>query len=179
MCGVRRWLLGMAVAACAVSTLPAALAHAQTAPTSGDVYYHDQSGTVLSAITAAQAISHASQRLHFAVRAATTWPSGSRLRAVWVMDRHTPRFVVLYYGGDDGYVTCQVRESLDASAVVLKDAAATTIAVDGARGTLRQADIGGVNPVSEIVWRAHGIRYDLLGSVQVPLHGLVRMANSL
>ena len=42
-----------------------------------------------------------------------------------------------------------------------------------------QTNIGGANPVIELIWRAHGVRYDLLGSTATPLDTLMTMAAAL
>lgn len=143
------------------------------------VFYHDQSGTRQSGVDAGQAAAMASTRLGFPVHVPSLGLQGSQLRALWVMDRHTPRFVVLYYGGGDGYITCQLHESLNATAVALNWAPQTAVTIGHARGTMLQTIIGGANPVVELIWRAHGVRYDLLGSTSTPLATLMTMAVSL
>ncbi len=143
------------------------------------VFYHDQSGTQQNGVAADQAAAMASARLGFTVRAPALALPGSRLRALWVMDRHTPRFVVLYYGGDDGYITCQLHESLNATAVALNWAPQTAVTIGHVRGVMLQTNIGGANPVVELIWRAHGVRYDLLGSTATPLDTLMTMAGAL
>jgi hypothetical protein len=95
------------------------------------------------------------------------------------MDRHAPRFVVLYYGGDDGYITCQLHESLNATAVALNWAPQTQVTIGHVRGVMLQTNIGGANPVVELIWRARGVRYDLLGSTETPLNTLMTMAGTL
>lgn len=165
------------LAAVAVGIGPLAVVQAQSAI--GAVYYHDQSGLPLRTVIPSQAVALASWRLGFPVRLPTSWPAGSSLRALWVMDQHAPRFAVIYYGGADGYITCQVHESLDGSRVVLSWAAPRPRTIAGGPGLLLQSNIGGTYPVSELVWRAHGVRYDLLGSVSTPLGLLLRMAASL
>ncbi len=152
-------------------------AHAQSA--SSGVYYHDQSGTALSGAASEAARQLASRRLGFTMRLPSWWPAGTDLRALWVMDRHTPRFAVLYYGDGNGYITCQLHESIKGVSVALRWATATPIAVGAAQGTLLQSNIGGANPVSEIVWRLHGVRYDLLGSTGASLATVLDMATSL
>jgi hypothetical protein len=42
-----------------------------------------------------------------------------------------------------------------------------------------QTNIGGANPVVELIWRARGVRYDLLGSTETPLNTLMTMAGTL
>lgn len=143
------------------------------------VFYHDQSGTRQDAVAADQAATMASARLGFAVRIPTLGLQGSRLRALWVMEHHAPRFVVLYYGGDDGYITCQLHESLGATAVALGWAPQSAVMIGHVQGTMLQTNIGGANPVIELIWRAHGVRYDLLGSTATPLNVLMMMAVSL
>ena len=143
------------------------------------VFYHDQSGTRQDAVDADQAATMASARLGFTVRVPSLALQGSRLRALWVMERHAPRFVVLYYGGDDGYVTCQLHESLGATAVALGWAPQSAVTIGHVRGTMLQTNIGGANPVVELIWRAHGVRYDLLGSTETPLNTLMATATSL
>lgn len=143
------------------------------------VFYHDQSSPPRSGIAAQQAVRLASARLGFAVRLPTTWPRDSALRALWVMDRHVPRFVVIYYGGGDGYITCQLHESRSPTAVALNWAPRTTTNIGRTRGAMLRSYIGGPNPVIELLWRVHGIYFDLLGSTQTPLSTLLTMARSL
>lgn len=143
------------------------------------VFYHDQSGASRSGVDPQQAVRMASARLGFTVRLPATWPRGSALRALWVMDRHTPRFVVIYYGGDDGYITCQLHESLSPTTVALNWAPRTAVSIGGLQGTMLRTQIGGANPVVELLWRAHGAYYDLLGSTQTTLKTLLAMAKSL
>src|SRR5579883_1065235 len=111
------------------------------------VFYHDQSSPPRSGIAAQQAVQLASARLGFAVRLPATWPRDSALRALWVMDRHVPRFVVIYYGGDDGYITCQLHESLSPTAVALSWAPRSATTIGRIQGTMLRSYIGGPNPV--------------------------------
>jgi len=172
--GVIAYGLALVIAAMA---LPPRQAEAQS--TSSGVFYHDQSGTALTGAAAGAARRLASQRLAFTVRLPASWPAGTSLRALWVMDRHTPRFAVLYYGDGAGYISCQLHESIEGTAVALRWATGKPVAVGAAQGMLLQSDIGGANPVSEIVWRLHGVRYDLLGSTGTSLSTVLSMAISV
>jgi len=176
---VRKSVIACGALAIAVALLPLGRAAAQSVSSNAasGVFYHDQSGTALAGEAAETA--RASQRLGFTVRLPASWPSGTNLRALWVMDRHTPRFAVLYYGNGNGYITCQLHESVGVAAVALRWATAKPIAVGAARGSLLQSDIGGANPVSEIVWRLHGVRHDLLGSTGASLQTVLTMAASI
>jgi len=178
---MRRGMRRRALAAVAiVALLPwGASGRARAQGTDAGVFYHDQSGTALQGAVAGQAATLASRRLGFAVGVPRWAPAATRLRSLWVMDRHTPRFVVLYDGGDDGYITCQLHESLSATGVVLRGASPKTISIGHTRGILLQEEIGGANPVSELIWRPHGVRYDLLGSADTSLATLLRTANSI
>lgn len=163
----------------AASMLCVGMGVTQVQARSTGVFYHDQSSPPRSNVAAAQAAQLASTRLGFTVRLPSTWPAGSALRALWVMERHTPRFVVIYYGGDDGYITCQLHESLSPTKVALNWAPRTPISIGGIAGTILRSEIGGPNPVVELLWRARGVYYDLLGSTQTSLKTLLTMARSL
>jgi len=178
---VRKSVIACGALAIAVALLPLGRAAAQSVSSNAasGVFYHDQSGTALAGEAAEAARALASQRLGFTVRLPASWPSGTNLRALWVMDRHTPRFAVLYYGNGNGYITCQLHESVGVAAVALRWATAKPLAVGAARGSLLQSDIGGANPVSEIVWRLHGVRHDLLGSTGASLQTVLTMAASI
>lgn len=168
------WAVAVAIT---LGTLPLSRGHVQAlAP---GVFYHDQSGDALQGISAAEATRLASRRLGFTVRLPALWPRGAPLRALWVMDRHTPRFVVIYYGGNDGYITCQLHESLHGATAALHWVSRQPISIGALRGVVLRSAIGGSNPVSELIWRAHGVYYDLLGSTSTPLALLRRMAASL
>ncbi len=175
----RGFIASGALGVCAVvaALLPLSGARAQGA--SSGVFYHDQSGTALSGAAAEAARQLASRRLGFTVGLPSSWPAGTNLRALWVMDRRTPRFAVLYYGDGAGYIASQLHESVGGAAVALSWATAKPIAVGAVQGTLLQSNIGGANPVSEIVWRLHGVRYDLLGSTGTSLTTVLAMAASL
>ncbi len=161
----------------AATTAPLERVHARSAPSG--VFYHDQSGTAITGAAAASARRLASARLAFTVGLPARWPGGTALRALWVMDHHTPRFAVLYYGDDGGYIACQLHESLAGTNVSLGWATRKPITVGTVQGTLLQSNIGGANPVSEIVWRLHGVRYDLLGSTGTSLATVLDMAASV
>jgi len=168
---VRKSVIACGALAIAVALLPLGRAAAQSVSSNAasGVFYHDQSGTALAGEAAEAARALASQRLGFTVRLPASWPSGTNLRALWVMDRHTPRFAVLYYGNGNGYITCQLHESVG-------------VAARGRGGGAAQphtVDIGGANPVSEIVWRLHGVRHDLLGSTGASLQTVLTMAASI
>src|SRR5579875_2202093 len=103
-------LTGVAALCIAILALPLGRAYAQS--TSSGVFYHDQSGTALNGVPTSRALALASARLAFTVHLPTRWPGGTRLQALWVMDKHNPRFAVLYYGDGNGYITCQLHESI-------------------------------------------------------------------
>jgi hypothetical protein len=130
-------------------------------------------------VASQQALNLASVRLHFTVRVPLSWPTGSRLRALWVMDRHAPPFVVIYYGGNDGYITCQLRESIAPTRASLSWAPRTAALVGGIQGTRLETAIGGAYPVVELMWRSRGVYFDLLGSTSTPSNLLMTMATSL
>jgi hypothetical protein len=159
------------------AALPCRSALARSSGT--NVYYHDQSGTIISAIAPLEARRLASSRLSFAVHLPTRWPAGAPLRTLWVMDRHQPRFVILYYGDGGGYITCQLRESTVANVATMKWVPETTTAVGGRPATMRRAAIGGPHPVIELLWQSHGLYYDLLGSTTTTRQTLMSMATSL
>lgn len=164
-------------AAAVVATLGAVLpGHVQARSGAPSVFYHDQSGTVLSGVSGVEAARLASRHLGFTVRLPSVWPSGAPLRALWVMDHQSPRFVVLYYGGDDGYITCQLHESLHPARASLHWGTRTSITIGPAHGTLLRSGKG--NPF-ELIWWSRGVYYDLLGSGELPVSLLVHMATSL
>lgn len=146
---------------------------------SAAVLYHDQSGTVRNDMTPQQAAQLASAQLGFTVRLPATWPRGAPLRALWVMNQRKPRFVVLYYGDSGGYITCQLHESLNVTSPLMNWAPQSPVTVGRSQGTLLRAWIGGANPVVELIWRLHGVRYDLLGSTSTPLALLMKIATSV
>ncbi len=172
-----RIMLVVAGAILCGAALPSASALARNS--ASNVYYHDQSGTVLGAVAPEQARQLASSRLGFVVRLPTRWPAGAPLRTLWVMDRHLPHFVILYYGDGGGYITCQLRESTVANVATMKWAPRTTTTVGGLPATMRRAAIGGPHPVIELLWQSHGLYYDLLGSTNTTLRTLMAMATSL
>ncbi len=126
----------VALAIVAATTAPAGRAQARSAPSG--VFYHDQSGTALNGAAAESARRLASARLAFTVGLPTRWPAGTALRALWVMDHHTPRFAVLYYGDDGGYIACQLHESLTGAHCLTK--------LGGAEADYRRRGTG--NPVA-------------------------------
>ncbi len=173
----RRVIMGAAIVS-AVGLAAAANAPRAQAASVG-VLYHDQSGTVLTGMAPAQAARLASRRLGFVVALPATWPHGAPLRALWVMDRHTPRFVVLYYGGSSGEITCQLHESLGVSRANMSWAPQTPEAIGRARGVMYTSWQGGAHPTLELAWRAHGVYFDLLGTGTTTLKMLLAMAVSL
>lgn len=170
-----RCIAAVALGVIALPHLPQGRAVAQ----STGVFYHDQAGTVRSGMDATQAAHLASLRLGFIVRLPATWPRGAPLRALWVMDRRTPRFVVLYYGGNDGYITCQLHQSLGVTTAMMNWAPETPIMIGRAQGMELKSWIGGANPAIELIWRSDGVRYDLLGSTNTTLRTLMAMAMTL
>jgi hypothetical protein len=175
----KRIIAYAAVALVIVAATTASAERTRARSASSGVFYHDQSGTALNGANAASARQLASARLAFTVGLPTRWPAGTALRALWVMDHHTPRFAVLYYGGDGGYIACQLHESLAGTSVSLGWATRKPITVGAVQGALLQSNIGGANPVSEIVWRLHGVRYDLLGSTGTSVATVLDMAASV
>lgn len=152
---------------------------ARAEATSAAVLYHDQGGTVRDDMTPQQAAQLASAHLRFTVRLPETWPHGAPLRALWVMDQRTPRFVVLYYGDGGGYITCQLHESLNVTSPLMNWAPQSPVTVGHSQGTLLRAWIGGANPVVELIWHLHGVRYDLLGSTSTSFALLMKIATSV
>lgn len=167
----------LTIATLCVGILPLGAAHAQGIVAS--VYYHDQSGTILNGMNPTAAVHLAATRLGFPVRLPASWPRGTALRTLWVMDRHSPRFVVLYYGDGGGYITCQLHQSLNGTAATMSWAPQTPFMIGHIQGVKLESNIGGAHPVVELIWRWRGVRYDLLGSSTITLSTLMAMATSL
>lgn len=140
-----------------------------------DVLYRDQTGAAFGNLDSHGAAAIASARVGFTVRLPRSWPRSAPLRALWVMERYNPPFVVLYYGSAYGSIACQLHESPGVTKVMMSWAPQAPIEIGQVQGLELRSWSGAV----ELIWRSHGIRFDLLGSDSTSPRTLLAMARSL